>query len=481
MKKIILLIFLILASFISLNTSAASWRFIWQNTVIDIPLGESIEKYKYLPKAILYKNGVALTDASINYLRDGDWLYYLSDVNTRKVGTYYVWYKAFENDKYKPGTCNDYKCKIEFNVIDNIAPEITILNNNLSIRAQSNYNLLDNVVAKDNYYDELEYKINSNINYEIPGDYLVDIYVTDGSKNVSHKSFNVNIFDNSIPQITKIKSEPLKFIIGEVIDLSSYFSAYDDVDKDITNKIIYPNILSDEVGINTYTIKVADSALNEASLDIEVEIYDPYIPEISLFNESIILDYETNFKAYDFKKYVKEIKDNETVDYSKLIIETNLENKVGEYYVDFKYNDGTHEVLKTLNVNLVSFDKPTIDTKTISILEGEYVDLASYIEVYDASDSNIASSLIIYDNDVNYYKAGVYKAEAYAINSSGISTTQNIEVKVLNNKDYNKMLGNDVSFEMKDIIYISIMFGMMILFAAIFIFVIFILKRKKKI
>ena len=473
--------FFILASLASVNVSASSWRFSWDNTVIDIPLGESIERYKYMPKATLYKNGVALTDATINYLRDGDWLYYLSDVNTRKVGTYYVWYKAFENDKYKPGTCKDYKCKIEFNVIDSTAPEITILNNNLSIRAKSNYNLLDNVVAKDNYYDDLEYKINSNINFDIPGDYIVDIYVTDGSKNVSHKSFNVNIFDNSIPQITKIKSEPLKFIIGDVIDLSSYFSAYDDVDKDITNKIIYPSISSDEVGIKTYTLRVSDSALNEATLDIEVEIYDPYIPEINLYNESIILDYETNFKAYDFKKYVKEIKDNETVDYSKLKIEANLENKVGEYLVDFIYSDGTHEVVKSLNVNLVSFDKPTIDTKTISILEGEYVDLSNYVEVYDESDSNIASSLVIYDNDVNYYKAGVYMIEAYAINSSGISTTQNIEVKVLNNKDYNRMLGNSSMLETKDIIYLSIMLGMMILFAGIFIIAVFILKRKKKI
>ncbi len=477
MKKIIILLFLILISFVSVDVSAASWRFIWDNTVIDIPLGESIEKYKYLPKATLYKNGIALTDASINYLRDGDWLYYLSDVNTKKVGTYYVWYKAFENDKYKPGTCNDYKCKIEFDVIDSIAPEITILNDNLSIRAKSNYNLLDNVVAKDNYYSELDYKINSNINYDIPGDYIVDVYVTDGSKNVSHKSFNVNVFDNSIPQITKIKSEPLKFVVGEAIDLSSYFSAYDDVDKDISNKIIYPNILSDEVGVTTYTLKVYDSALNEANLDIEVEIYDPYIPEIILFNESIILDYETNFNNLDFKKYIKEISDNETVDYNKLRIETDLENEVGSYIVNYKYSDGSHEVLKTLNVNLVSFDKPTIDTKTISILEGEYVDLADYIEVYDKSDSNIESSIVVYDNDVNYYKAGVYKAEVYAINSSGISTTQNIEVKVLNNKDYNKANGGSNFFEIKDIIYIGILIILIGGFALFFI----ILKKKKKI
>ena len=119
--------------------------------------------------------------------------------------------------------------------------------------------------------------------------------------------------------------------------------------------------------------------------------------------------------------------------------------------------------------------------KTVSILEGEYVDLTNYIEVFDESDSNVSSSLIVYDDDVNYYKAGVYMAEVYAINSSGISTTQNVEVKVLNNKDYNRMFGNDSFFETKDIIYISLMLGMMILFASIFIIVVFILKRKKKI
>ena len=233
------------------------------------------------------------------------------------------------------------------------------------------------------------------------------------------------------------------------------------------------------MGVKSYTLKVYDSAGNLGSLDIDIEIYDLSKPEIILYNDSIILDYNTNFKNYDFLKYIKEIKDNEAINYDRLTIESDLENEVGNYNVSYIYNDGTYETKKNLNVNLVSFSKPIIKTEAISILEGEYANLANYISVYDESDPNVLDSLIIYDDEVNYYKAGRYFAEAYAINSSGISNTKSVEVRVLNNKDYNRYLGNDSSdfFNFKDLIYIAILIILIVIFSVVLI----LLKRKKKI
>ena len=47
------------------------------------------------------------------------YLCFLSNVNTTRVGTYKVWYKAYESN-YIPGTCTDYKCLVtsKFKTID---------------------------------------------------------------------------------------------------------------------------------------------------------------------------------------------------------------------------------------------------------------------------------------------------------------------------------------------------------------------------
>jgi hypothetical protein len=104
-----------------LKTNASTWSYKWEHTTVEIPVGESIYDYEKIPKAKLYKDGIELKDADIKIITKGDWLYYLSNVNTNVVGDYYVWYKAYEY-KYMPGTCHDYKCLITFKVVDNEKP-----------------------------------------------------------------------------------------------------------------------------------------------------------------------------------------------------------------------------------------------------------------------------------------------------------------------------------------------------------------------
>ena len=90
MKKLITCILIFLSIFLSITVDAAVWSYEWYNTEIEIPVGDSINSYSNLPYAKLYKNGMLLEDANINIINKGDWLYYLQDVNTNKVGVYYV-------------------------------------------------------------------------------------------------------------------------------------------------------------------------------------------------------------------------------------------------------------------------------------------------------------------------------------------------------------------------------------------------------
>ena len=128
LKIFILMIFTILLTTIfSFNTYAATCEFRWTNTVVRIPLGGNLSEYSIIPEAKLYRDGILLADANVSYLRTGDFLNFLSNVNTTKIGTYKVWYKASENDKYCPGTCTGYRELISFIVEDSIAPKLDII------------------------------------------------------------------------------------------------------------------------------------------------------------------------------------------------------------------------------------------------------------------------------------------------------------------------------------------------------------------
>ena len=134
-RKFIILIFIFVLFFSSyvIKAYAATWEFRWTNTTIDIPVGGNLSDYAILPEARLYKDSMLLTDAKINYLLEGDFLYFMSNVNTSKIGVYKVLYKESETEKYKPGTCNGYKAIITFNVRDLIPPTISIASDNIFV------------------------------------------------------------------------------------------------------------------------------------------------------------------------------------------------------------------------------------------------------------------------------------------------------------------------------------------------------------
>ena len=57
-KFLLFFLMLIAVAFIPFKASAASWKFMWKNTTVHVPLGASIEDYKNVPKANLYRNEI---------------------------------------------------------------------------------------------------------------------------------------------------------------------------------------------------------------------------------------------------------------------------------------------------------------------------------------------------------------------------------------------------------------------------------------
>ena len=435
-----IIIFLLIIMFVILvyvpNIYAGSaWKYVWDNTSITIPVGESYDKYKNLPIATLYRDGTPLTDANITYNTEGDWLYYSKNINTSKVGTYKVWYKAYES-KYIPGTCTDYKCLVTFYVKDLINPVIKAINDEVNIERNTEYDLMNNIVVTDNYSSNVKVEFSGNTKFDTIGSYNIDAKAIDEGGNVSKCSFTVNVFDNSKPIIEALSGDEINVELNGTFDIKSSFKATDLYDGDISNKIIYPQFKPDNVGDFDYKISVTNSAGNTAEYNVRIHVIDDIAPKIILQSSNVILDYKTDFTAFDFKNYISKIEDNSSIDYNNLKISHDILNKVGSYTVRYSYDDGNYEVSESLNVSLVSHEAPKIKVEDITLDIDSYVDLEDYITVIDDSDESAYLSLVIDDSEVEYDKEGTYYASAYCINSSGLSTEKRIRINIKGKEEY---------------------------------------------
>lgn len=412
-----------------LNIEAVSFKYIWQNTTVTIPLGKPIEDYRDIPSARLYRNGIPLDDSNITYNTEGDWLYYFKDINPYKVGSYYVWYKAYDS-RYRPGTCTGYKALINFVVKDLTMPDVTIINPIYYIQRGSEYNLANNYYAYDNY-ELKEIKVDDTVNKDVVGDYTITVTAFDSSNNQRTKTFTACVYETSYPEIIyELSGNTIEVPLNQEYDIKALFKATDKVDGDITNKIVFDEFINDKLTEYDFNVNVTNNANLTTTKKIHIKVVDLEAPKIELLTHQVILDYKTSFINFDFKAYIKEITDNQDIDYDNLKITHNIKNETGTYEVNYKYSDGTSEVEETLEVILVSYDKPTIDCEDIYIGVGETIDILDYANINDESDSTILDSVVFLDSNVSYDKAGTYYADIYCMNSSGISNTQKVKIIV---------------------------------------------------
>ena len=145
----------------------------------------------------------------------------------------------------------------------------------------------------------------------------------------------------------------------------------------------------------------------------------------------MFLDYKTDFNNFNFKNYIIKISDDNVINENNLKIENNLENKVGSFYIRYSYSDGIHSTEEIIDVRLISYNKPIIETSYIEIEAGTTYDLLEFLIITDESDSYILDSVEIDDSNVNYDEAGTYYIKATAVNSSGLNTEKRIRVKVI--------------------------------------------------
>ena len=449
----------------SINILATTYYYEWENTIINIPVFSSLEKYQDIPRAHLFVDGVEV-DCDLKYNIEGDWLYYLSNVNTSKVGEYKVWYKVYENRLYKPGTCKGYKVLVTFNVIDNEKPQVECYKEIVEVYRGNTYSLENNVFVSDNYDKNVSLNFIHNIDFNKNGEYIVDVVAVDSFGNKNTTNFIVRVYSEEPYILSHIDGTFIPISLNGNIDLSQYFTAYDYVDGNISNKLIFPVIDTTYVSneLKRYVVELNYNGFYVCK-EFYVKVTDDVEAVITLTTENIILDYKTNIELFDFSSYILSIEDNNPIDYNNLYIEHNLENNVGQYIVKYIYFDGSYTTSKNINVKFISYVLPVVEITDVYINVGDYINLEDYVYVYDESDPLILNSLNINSESVDFNTPGTYYAEVYVLNSSGESVIKKIRITINDNEN------NIVYTEIIYIVCIAVL---------IIILVIILIKRKKK-
>lgn len=431
MKKLLcLLIFLPLLS--SIKANASNWKFIWDDTTttIEIPLGDNLQSYIFTPKATLYRDGIPLEDAEIHYVRTGDWLYLLTDVDTHKEGEYFVWYKATEQ-KYKPGQCQGYKVLITFKVVDQTKPVILECPSEVTYWIGTpipDYSAL--IIATDNSgFCEKETDL-SLVNFEIPGEYQAIARAKDRHF-ITEQSFTILVKDPIGPVVTFL-GENKRIILpkGEPPSLISYFKAIDKTDGDVTDSISYPDFSTDEEQSFELEVSFSDKNQNISKIKVWIEIVDQDEIVIELYKSTLLLEFNSNFEEAILNNIKRATHGNINIFDEIKIDSAKLENKVGSYKVFYLYQQQDKFKKIECEVKVLASQAPVLLVENITTKLNEKVNILSYIIAQDPSDEEIDRKVEYDDSLVDYTKPGVYPVRISVTNSSGLSTSETLLVTV---------------------------------------------------
>ncbi len=188
-----------------------------------------------------------------------------SNLDTKKVGSYYV--------KYKKGKKTVTR-KVNVKDLDN--PSIELLGDSIINLTYNNEYVEPGYKANDNYDGDITDKVivNSTINNKELGEYEVDYKVSDSNKNEIEVKRIIKVVDDVKPVI-KIKSKENDYLIlGKKIKLNDY-TAKDNYDGDITNKVkINGKVNNKKQGVYKIKYSVKDSSDNETILEKIINVQE---------------------------------------------------------------------------------------------------------------------------------------------------------------------------------------------------------------
>lgn len=239
---------------------------------------------------------------------------------------------------------------------DNTIPEITIENDFIEVSCDAtNKDFLKGVTATDEKDGDLtdQVIVESVSAFIEPGICKVKYAVCDSNNHVAHATRKVRYIDYEAPKF-KLKNS-LCFSLYENMNLSSYVSAVDCIDGDISENVVItsPDYTSAVTGIFTLEISVANKKGDTSTLSLPLIMEDRTLssPTIKLKDYLIYIDKN---QEIDFEDYIVEATDRNERDLTNRVeIDDNVNlKKSGTYTVHYFVTDSNgakgHSVLNVV-------------------------------------------------------------------------------------------------------------------------------------
>lgn len=165
-------------------------------------------------------------------------------------------------------TYDDETYSVTIEVVDDMAP--TIECKDTVAYGTENFQIMDMITVSDNSMDECDVQVNGEINVSKIGTYKVTVKATDPSQNIAEESFEVQVVDQTAPEIT---IKPQIAYLNEKFDPLKNVQAHDEVDGDCTDLIeVSGKVDVKKAGTYTLVYTVKDQAGNEAKVEREVVV-----------------------------------------------------------------------------------------------------------------------------------------------------------------------------------------------------------------
>lgn len=253
------------------------------------------------------------------------------------------------------------------------------------------------------------------------GDTLVTFTSTDAAGNTGVAGATITIADNTPPVITLVGNSAMNVEFGDVFT-DPGFSAYDNVDGDITGNVVTGGIVDTSVlGDVVLTYDVSDAAGNPAGqVQRTVTVVDTTAPDILLTGDATINLNQGD--AYSEQgATASDLVDGDVT--GSIVINSNVNTAVkGTYQVTYNVSDAAGnaatEVVRTVIVHDVTVPVITlIGDATINLnVNDPYTEQGA--TATDNSDGDISGSIVINSN-VNTSVADTYQVTYNVADASG--------------------------------------------------------------
>ncbi len=287
----------------------------------------------------------------------------------------------------------------------------------------------------------VQVNVTDTVNVNIPGNYEVGYMVGYGGK-VDQEKLRVVVKEDIINPELNGYHEKYFFIKDSDITADDFLTdvtATDNKDGDVTDDITIDisNIDSTAVGKYEAKFSVADSSDNLTEVTVEVHIIES---ELLLIKGLSNITYEVNQDEPDYNTYITvydEYKNDVEIFFDTDDVEYDV---IGSYNVTFTVKYYNIEETKTVTINIVDTEKPTITgAKKITIEKGDYFNPFKYFTVEDNYDDEDDIELKI-SGHYSIDEIGEYDLVAIAKDKSGNEFRYNFQLKVVKAEKSNLVL-----------------------------------------